>query len=76
MGGNETQVAKAKNGRWIYLFYPDNEMQKLKSEKLVNMKHHDYDLEPNVHFTPDGKSIIFRANFEGVSQIYKVEIKK
>ncbi|MCW3785754.1 oligogalacturonate lyase family protein [Plebeiibacterium sediminum] len=75
-GGNETQVAKAKDGRWIYLFYPDDEMKKLKSEKLVNMKHHDYDLEPNVHFTPDGKSIIFRANFEGMSQIYCVEIKK
>ncbi len=29
-GGNETQMAKAKNGRWIYLFYTDDEMQKLK----------------------------------------------
>ena len=30
------------------------------------MKHHDYKLEPNVHFSPDGKWIIFRANFEGI----------
>ncbi len=75
-GGNETQVAKAENGRWIYLFLPDDNEMKLKSEKLVNMQHHNYDLEPNVHFTPDGKSIIFRANFEGKSQIYKVDINK
>ena len=48
----------------------------LESEKLVNMQHHNYDLEPNVHFTPDGKSILFRANFEGKSQIYRVDINK
>lgn len=75
-GGNETQVAKAQNGRWIYLFHPNNEEKKLDSEKLVNMQHHDYDLEPNIHFTPDGKSIVFRANFEGKSQVYKVDIQK
>lgn len=75
-GGNETQVAKAQNGRWIYLFHPNKTEQKLESKKLVNMQHHNYDLEPNVHFTPDGKSILFRANFEGKSQIYKVDIEK
>ncbi|MFB6317710.1 oligogalacturonate lyase family protein [Saccharicrinis sp. FJH54] len=73
-GGDEGQVAHAENGRWIYLFRPDTADHKLESEKLVNMQHHNYDLEPNVHFTPDGKSIIFRANFEGKSQIYKVDI--
>ncbi|MFO7656015.1 MAG: oligogalacturonate lyase family protein [Bacteroidales bacterium] len=73
-GGDHSQVAKAKNGQWIYLFYPEGDS--LISEKLVNMKHHDYDLEPNVHFTPDGKWIVFRANFEGKSQIYGVKIKK
>ena len=46
------------------------------SEKLVNMSKHDYDLEPNVHFSPDGKWIIFRANFEGDTQIYAVKIEK
>ena len=75
-GGNETQVAKAQNGRWIYLFHPHNTTQKLVSEKLVNMQHHNYDLEPNVHFTPDGKSLIFRANFEGKSKIYMVKIQE
>jgi len=73
-GGDSSQVAKAKNGHFIYLFYPQGDS--LKSEKLVNLKFHDYRLEPNVHFSPDKKYIIFRANFEGKSQIYAVEIKK
>lgn len=73
-GGDEGQVAQAKNGRWIYHFQIKGDS--LVSEKLVNMKNHNYDLEPNVHFSPDGKKIIFRANFEGTTQIYAVEIQK
>lgn len=71
-GGNPGQVAKAQNGMWIYLFHPEKDH--LRSEKLVNMKQHDYRLEPNVHFSPDGKWVVFRANFEGMSQIYAVEL--
>jgi len=59
---------------WIYLFRPEGDH--FHSERLVNMKHHNYKLEPNVHFSPDGKWIIFRANFEGHSNIYAVEIEK
>jgi oligogalacturonide lyase len=73
-GGNDTQVAKAKNGMWIYLFTPEGDH--FSSERLVNMKHHAYKLEPNVHFTPDGKWIVFRANFEGEEQVYVVEVKR
>lgn len=73
-GGNDTQVAHAKDGMWIYLFHPDGDH--FNSERLVNMKHHAYKLEPNVHFSPDEKWIIFRANFEGDEQVYAVEIKK
>jgi oligogalacturonide lyase len=73
-GGDSTQVARATDGKWIYLFRPESDS--LKSEKLVNMRHHDYDTEPNVHFSPDGKWIIFRANFEGSTQIYAVEVKR
>jgi len=73
-GGDPGQVAKAKDGQWIYLFTPSGDS--LKSVKLVNMKHHNYKLEPNVHFSPDGKWIIFRANFEGHTDVYKVEIKE
>ncbi len=73
-GGDPNAVAKAPDGKWIYLFTPNG--NKFSSEKLVNMKYHQYKLEPNVHFSPDAKWIIFRANFEGIENIYAVEIKK
>ncbi|WP_431198349.1 hypothetical protein ACRQ5D_26165 [Mucilaginibacter sp. P25] len=73
-GGNSGQVAKAPDGMWIYLFKPNGDH--FKSEKLVNMKHHNYHLEPNVHFSPDEKWVIFRANFEGHEGVYAVEIAK
>jgi oligogalacturonide lyase len=72
-GGDPGQVAKATNGMWIYLFRPQGD--KFVSERLVNMKHHIYKLEPNVHFSPDNKWVIFRANFEGNEQVYAVEVK-
>src|SRR5207248_5089840 len=73
-GADPSQVAKAQDGMWIYLFHPEGD--RLKSERLVNMKHDDYRLEPNVHFSPDGKWVIFRANFEGESQVYAVEVER
>jgi len=73
-GGDAGQVAKAEDGMWIYLFRP--EVDRFVSERLVNMKAHGYKLEPNIHFSPDGKWVIFRANFEGTSQVYAVEIEK
>jgi oligogalacturonide lyase len=69
-GGDPGQVAKAKDGQWIYLFTTAGDS--LRSVRLVNMKHHNYKLEPNVHFSPDGKWIIFRANFEGHTDVYAV----
>jgi oligogalacturonide lyase len=73
-GGDPGQVAKAPDGQYIYLFRPEGD--RFKSEKLVNMKNHDYHLEPNVRFTPDGKWVIFNGNFEGTRQIYAVEVAK
>lgn len=73
-GGDPGQVAKAPDGMWIYLFRPNGD--RFVSEKLVNMKNHQYRLEPNVHFSPDGKWVIFRANFEGIENVYAVEIAK
>jgi len=73
-GGDSAAVAKALNGRWIYLFTPVGE--NFVAEKLVSMNNHHYRLEPNVHFSPDEKWIIFRANFEGVENVYAVEIRK
>ena len=71
-GGDPGQVAKAKDGMWIYLFKPEG--NHFVSKRLVNMKHHNYKLEPNVHFSPDGKWVIFRANFEGIENVYAVEV--
>lgn len=73
-GGDSTQVAKAKDGRWIYLFRPEG--TRFKAERLVNMQNHYYKLEPNVHFSPDGKWIIFRSNMFGLTNIFAVEIDK
>jgi len=73
-GGDAGQVAKAKDGRWIYLFHPEGDH--FVSEKLVNMKDQHYKLEPNGHFSPDGKWVIFRGNFEGREDVYAVELKK
>ena len=73
-GGDTGAVAKAKDGKWIYVFTPN--AGSFTGERLVNMKEHKYRLEPNVHFSPDQKWIIFRANFEGSENIYAVEIRK
>ena len=73
-GGDAGQVAKAKDGRWIYLFRPEGDH--FVSERLVNMKDQFYKLEPNVHFSPDGKWVVFRANFEGKEEVYAVECKR
>ncbi len=71
-GGDSSSVAKASDGKWIYLYKLVG--NQLKSIKLVNMKKHTYNLEPNVHFSPDNKWVIFRANFEGEENIYAVQL--
>lgn len=59
-----------------------------KSERLVDMSKHNYGknggVEPNLHFTPDGRWIIFSGNFHSnpgggartVTHAYAVEIAK
>src|SRR5436190_7758700 len=79
------------NGQWIYLFRPvlvKNLAGALpegkglissgyfKSERLVDLSKHNYNLEPNVTFTPDMKWIIFRSNMHGATHVYAVEGKK
>lgn len=74
-GGDSTQVARARDGRWMYLFAPSGDS--LVSEKLVNMRHNGYrPLEPNPHFSPDDKWLIFRSDLDGTTHIYAVEIAK
>ena len=87
-GGDEGQVARATDGKWVYLFRPElieNHGVEDKSyirpgvfhaERLVNMSKHQYHLEPNVSFTPDQKWIVFRSNMFGESYAFAVEVAK
>ena len=87
-GGDPGQVARAKNGQWIYLFRPERLPNRglddksfvqpgvLKSEKLVNMSKHQYRLEPNVSFTPDAKWVVFRSNMFGDTYVFAAEVAK
>ncbi len=91
-GGDEEMVAHAKDGKWLYLFTPqaipdvagisapnaDDLVHPgtLRAERLVDMKKHDYRLEPNIIFTPDGKWLIFRSNMHGDVHTYMVELAK
>jgi oligogalacturonide lyase len=85
-GGDPGQVAKAPDGRWLYLFRPEltNKSDTLgdkliqpgvfHAERLVNMSKHNYKLEPNVSFTPDQKYVIFRSNMFGPTYVFAVEV--
>ncbi|TWU51714.1 oligogalacturonate lyase family protein [Rubripirellula reticaptiva] len=78
----------AGNGQWIYLFRPSDEFTEatvggepaksgtLTAERLVDLSTHDYDLEPNVNFTPDGKWIVFRSNMHGERHVYMVSVER
>jgi oligogalacturonide lyase len=90
-GGGPNSVAAPDNGQWIYLYRPRvippviggaSDPEKLirsgyfETEKLVNLAKHNYSLEPNCQFTPDGKWIVFRSNMFGPTHIYEVEVAK
>jgi oligogalacturonide lyase len=90
-GGDEQMVAHAPDGKWLYLFRPELALDLsgtnivktglirpggFHSERLVNMARHDYALEPNAMFSPDGKWVIFRSNLSGQNQVYAVEVAK
>jgi oligogalacturonide lyase len=85
------ELAMAENAKWMFLFRPElipdlagetpeqkNMIQagKFTAERLVNLSEHDYSIEPNGHFTPDGKWLVFRSNLHGAIQVYAVEIAK
>lgn len=89
-GGDQEMVAHAPDGKYLYLFTPrdipdvagihaDNSEALISPgtlgvEKIVDMRKHDYRLEPNITFTPDGKWMIFRSNMEGENHIYGVQL--
>src|SRR5262245_33204237 len=70
-------TSSERRSRWIYLFRPTNGAgNAINAERLVNLTVHDYSLEPNVTFTPDGKWIVFRSNLFGETHVYAVEVGK
>jgi oligogalacturonide lyase len=87
---NHQRLDPPGNGQWIYLFRPEPTRMTglpqqaahlvktgvLHAERLVDMSHHDYSLEPNVMFTPDGKWIVFRSNMFGPSHVFEVEVAR
>lgn len=74
-GGDETFFMHGKDGKWIYLFTPEE--GELKVERLVNLQANDYSrCEPNSRFSPDGKWVIFTSNMSGENQVYAVEVAK
>jgi len=91
-GGDADMVAHAPDAKYLYLFTPrdipdvagihaDNAGALIvpglfDTEKLVDMRKQDYRMEPNMTFTPDGKWIVFRGNFEGAAHVYAVELAK
>ena len=91
-GGDSEMVAHAPDGKYLYLFTPkdipdvagihaDNAADLVApgtfdAEKIVDMARHDYRLEPNITFTPDGAWMIFRSNMDGSNQVYAVRVKK
>lgn len=87
-GPGNVPLAEPGNGQWIYLFTPPAELEtmeaggekiqvgKLRAERLVDLARHDYRLEPNVTFTPDGRWIVFRSNMHGATHTYAVEVAK
>ena len=75
-GGDETQVAFSRDGRWINLFrvQPDGTLRR---ERLASMARHEYvtgrgGVEPNASITPDGEWVIFTGNFDGERHVYAV----
>ncbi|MBC2667185.1 PD40 domain-containing protein [Novosphingobium flavum] len=89
-GGDNEMVAHAPDGKWLYLFRPRDipdvagihapdaesliKPGRFDGVRLVDLSKHDYRLEPNARFTPDGKWLVFRSNMEGRLGVYAVEV--
>lgn len=89
-GGDADMVAHAPDGKWIVLLKPETirdadldsyqpnliTVEKFNSTRLADMSGHDYRLEPNLRFTPDGKWLVFVSNMHGANHVYAVEVAK
>ncbi|MBO9623581.1 MAG: PD40 domain-containing protein [Sphingomonas sp.] len=89
-GGDADMVAHAPDGKWLVLLRPETvpdadpanyrdeliTTQLMVPERLVDLSAHDYRLEPNLSFSPDGKWIFFVSNMHGKNHVYAVEVAK
>ncbi|MBC2667633.1 PD40 domain-containing protein [Novosphingobium piscinae] len=91
-GGDSEMVAHAPDGKWLYLLRPRDipdvagihapdaetliKPGTFETERLADLSRHDYRLEPNARFTPDGRWLVFRSNLEGRNAVYAVEVAK
>ncbi len=89
-GGDPEMVAHAPDGKWLYLFQPEPipdvaELSApdaadlirpgvLRATRVADLRSHDYRLEPNAQFTPDGKKLIFRSNLHGEVHVYAADL--
>jgi oligogalacturonide lyase len=48
----------------------------IKPERLCRLLHHDFHLEPNASFTPDGKYVVFRSDMFKDTYAFAVEVAK
>jgi oligogalacturonide lyase len=64
-----------RSGKWIFLFTIEN--GKIHVQRLCSMAGHSWKAypEPNSHFTPDGKWVVFQSDVGGATQVYAVEVK-
>ncbi len=88
-GGDADMVAHATDGKWIVLLNPEAvpdadpdsdqddlvHTQVMRRTRLVDMSAHDYRLEPNLTFSPDGKRLFFVSNMHGTNHVYAVDVQ-
>ena len=89
-GGDADMVAHAPDGKWLVLLRPEPvidgdpdsdqpdliSVEYLRTERLVDMSLHDYRLEPNVTFTPDGQWVLFVSNMHGRNHVYAAAVSR
>jgi len=64
------------SGKWIFLYTIED--GELHVRKLCSMAGHSWKSspEPNTHFTPDGKWVVFQSDVAGTTQVYAVEVER
>lgn len=85
-GSSKINTARADDGSYISIYRKGPLLDSKEStiwktrdvriERLVDMRGHDYRLEPNAHISPDNKWIVFRSNMFGSPMIFAVQTTK